>query len=49
MKETSGEFKRLLVSLVSGGRNMSPEADMAKAREDAQAIYDVSFRTVISV
>ncbi|XP_022236276.1 annexin B9-like isoform X2 [Limulus polyphemus] len=37
--DTSGDFKRLLVSMTTGGRDESP-ADPAKAKVDAQSLYN---------
>lgn len=39
--ETSGNFKRLLVSQCNAGRQEDDDVDEDKAREDAQEIYDV--------
>lgn len=38
--ETSGYFKRLLVSQVNAGRDESDDVDDDKAREEAQLVYD---------
>eukprot|EP00105_Crassostrea_gigas_P019633 XP_011438183.1 PREDICTED: annexin A7 [Crassostrea gigas] len=37
--DTSGHFKRLMVSLASGGRMENQPVDMTKAQEDAQRLY----------
>ena len=42
MAETSGYFKRLLVSQCNAGRDESDDVNDDQAQEDAQAIYDVS-------
>jgi hypothetical protein len=39
VSETSGFFKRLLVSLCNAGRDESPNVDMAKVEKDAQELY----------
>ena len=39
--ETSGNFKRLLVSQCNAGREEAEDVDDGKAEEDAQQIYDV--------
>ncbi|XP_014664979.1 PREDICTED: uncharacterized protein LOC106807208 [Priapulus caudatus] len=39
VSESSQHFQRLLVSLVQGNRDENTKVDMAKAREDAQALY----------
>merc|ERR1712142_31730 len=38
--DTSGHFKRLLVSIVTASRNEDEEENGDQAMEDAQAIYD---------
>ncbi|XP_033124492.1 annexin A5-like isoform X2 [Anneissia japonica] len=40
VSETSGHFKRLLVSMVQGGRSESAATDTLKAKEDAKALYE---------
>jgi annexin A7/11 len=40
MSETSGHFKRLLVSVLQGNREAEGEVDAGKAKADAQALYD---------
>ncbi|XP_071952079.1 uncharacterized protein [Antedon mediterranea] len=40
VSETSGHFKRLLVSMVQGGRSESLQTDTFKAKEDAKALYE---------
>ena len=42
MGETSGYFRRLLVSQCNGGRDEEGDVDFDLAMEDAQKIYDVS-------
>ena len=44
--ETSGNFKRLLVSQCNAGRDENEDVDDDKAREDAQEMYDVSQTTL---
>ena len=39
--ETSGNFKRFLVSQCNAGREEAEDVDDGKAEEDAQQIYDV--------
>ena len=39
--ETSGNFKRFLVSQCNAGREETDDVDDGKAEEDAQQIYDV--------
>ena len=39
VSETSGHFKRLLVSCVQGNRDESTEVDMAKAKREAEELY----------
>lgn len=39
MSETSGHFKRLLVSLCNGGRDETSSPDRARAQNDAKALY----------
>lgn len=39
MSETSGHFKRLLVSLCAGGRDESGQTNIQAAREDANALH----------
>lgn len=38
MSETSGNFKRLLVSLCAGGRDESGQTNLEAARQDAKAL-----------
>ncbi|KAI0216536.1 Annexin A11 [Lamellibrachia satsuma] len=40
MSETSGHFKRLMVSLASAGRQEDKPMDLAKAKQDAKDLYD---------
>eukprot|EP00112_Aurelia_sp_Birch-Aquarium-sp1_P021920 Seg6005.1 transcript_id=Seg6005.1/GoldUCD/mRNA.D3Y31 product="Annexin A7" protein_id=Seg6005.1/GoldUCD/D3Y31 len=37
--ETSGHFRRLLISQVQGARDESPAVDLAKAQQEAQELY----------
>lgn len=39
ISDTSGHFKRLMVSLANGGRMENQTVDMRKAQEDAQRLY----------
>lgn len=39
MSDTSGHFKRLMVSLCNANRNESPGADVEKAKRDAKDLY----------
>ena len=39
MSETSGHFKRLLVSMCQGAREENAEVDIAKAKREAQELY----------
>jgi hypothetical protein len=38
--ESSGHFRRLLVSLSTGNRSEDPTFDVAKVKQDAQALYE---------
>ncbi|WP_411025006.1 annexin, partial [Salmonella sp. s54836] len=38
--ETSGDFKRLLISLCQGGREENTEVDVEKAKKEAKDLYD---------
>lgn len=38
MSETSGNFKRLMVSLCAGGRDESGQTNLEAARQDANAL-----------
>ena len=40
ISETSGHFKRLLISCIQGNRQENTAVDMAKAKKEAQQIYD---------
>ena len=40
--ETSGHFKRLLVSQCNAARDENPNVDIAKAEKDAKDIFEVS-------
>ncbi|KAL4240205.1 hypothetical protein ACF0H5_000999 [Mactra antiquata] len=39
VSDTSGHFKRLMVSMANGGRQENQNVDMNKANSDAQALY----------
>lgn len=43
MSETSGYFRRLLVSAVTAARDESTTVDTAKAEKEAQDIYAVLY------
>ena len=38
--DTSGHFKRVLLSQLSGNRSESTEFDMTEAKRDAQELYN---------
>ncbi|XP_071108151.1 annexin A4-like isoform X2 [Haliotis cracherodii] len=40
ISETSGHFKKLLVSMTTGGRMENQPVDQAKAQQDAKALYE---------
>jgi hypothetical protein len=40
VSESSGHFRRLLVSLSTGNRSEDPKVDPAKVKQDVQALYD---------
>ena len=46
--ETSGYFRRLLVSQCNAGREEGDDVDDDKAQEEAQAIYDVSIKLLFT-
>lgn len=37
--DTSGNFKKVLVTQIIGGREQKEEYDLTKAQEDAQALF----------
>jgi len=41
VSETSGHFRRLLVSVCTAGRDQSTGVDEARAEKDARDIYEV--------
>ena len=41
VSDTSGHFRRLLVSVCTAGRDQSIQVDPGKALKDAQDIYEV--------
>ena len=45
--DTSGDFKRLLTSLVTGNREDRPQADVELAKKEANELYKVSFLLVL--
>ena len=42
VSETSGDFKRVLVSLLSGNRDESEEVNEEQVTQDKEALYEVS-------
>ena len=48
MSETSGHFKRMLVSLCNADRDESNVADFAKADLDAKDIFEVIFTSLLT-
>ena len=38
--DTSGNFKKILVSQIQGNRDESPTYDLTAAQKDAKALYD---------
>jgi hypothetical protein len=46
MGETSGHFRRLLVSMAQGNRVETPGADMNKAKQDAQELYQAGEKKI---
>ena len=46
VSETSGDFKRVLVSLLSGNRDESEEVNEEQVTQDKEALYEVSPNSV---
>jgi len=49
VNETSGYFRRLLVSVCTAGRDQSTDVDAAKAERDANDIYAVLIQPFCSL
>jgi len=49
MSDTSGHFKRLLVSQLSANRAENPNVDQAMATQDAKELFEVNVLFVILV